>query len=86
MKLIATVVAIAVLLRSASAVLVAPGSDCEVQCGNVADSTTPADITCSKNAYDSTTAGAVFKKCIQCEAKSNYTSNNQSDVQWMLCT
>lgn len=73
------------LLNPALALLVTSGSDCDDQCGNVLDATTPADIVCDQDDYGSS-AGVVFENCLNCELTStHYTSNpNATDLQWML--
>ena len=78
------------LLRLSSAVLVAQDSPCSVNCGNVLSATPSDDIVCSKSDYDGT-AGTIFKNCVECEARSTYTTEAEdppasSDLQAMLCT
>lgn len=72
-------------LRPAVAILVAPGSACDQNCGNALDSTAPSDIVCNEMGYSTTTAGTVFESCIGCELNSAYMNNGQTDQQWMLC-
>ena len=81
----ARLAACAVLASSASAILVTDGSSCDDQCGNVLDATTGADIVCDQNNYGSS-AGIVYKNCMNCELTSTYYSTelNQTDQQWML--
>jgi hypothetical protein len=77
----------ALFTTSAHAILVAPSSQCAVQCGNVLTSTTGSDLTCSDSAYASTVAGQTFESCIACELNSTYVdpTTKQSDLQWLLC-
>ncbi|KAI1762813.1 hypothetical protein GGR53DRAFT_467961 [Hypoxylon sp. FL1150] len=78
----------AALLRSAAALLVANGSPCSTQCGNVLSSTTDDMIVCDESAYSTTTNGQVFEACIGCESTSSYSTTqgqqNVSDLQYML--
>lgn len=77
----------AFLAASSYAILVAPSSQCAVQCGNVLSSTSGSDVTCSDSAYAGTVAGQTFQNCIACELNSTYVdpTNKQSDLQWLLC-
>lgn len=72
------------LAPAASALLVAPGSPCATQCGNVLSSISGPDINCDANAYH-VNQGVVFKNCIDCQLTSTYVHQNQTDLQWMLC-
>lgn len=85
MRTTVTCAAFAALLRLSDAILVTQGSACDVQCGNSLSSTTSSDMTCDENAYKSSGAGTVFENCVKCELASDYTANNQTDLQWMLC-
>jgi hypothetical protein len=76
---------LAALLQPSSAILVARGSPCEKNCGNVLDATHSDDLVCDEGQYASTSAGAVFEGCTRCEMTSNYTANGQTDLQWMAC-
>jgi hypothetical protein len=77
----------ALFTASAHAILVAPSSQCAVQCGNVLSSTTSSDLTCSDSAYASSVTGQTFESCISCELNSTYVDpiTKQSDLQWLLC-
>ncbi|PNY23867.1 Uncharacterized protein TCAP_06189 [Tolypocladium capitatum] len=70
-------------LSAVQAVLVAPGSPCSTNCGNVLDSTSPDDVVCPQTGY-SAAVGQLFQGCVQCEMQSAYHANNDSDVQSML--
>jgi hypothetical protein len=72
------------LLDTALAVRVVPGSPCEKYCGNVLDNTVSTDITCNEKNYV-LSAGTVFEGCTTCELSSPYSANKQTDQQWMLC-
>jgi len=72
-------------LDAAHAILVTPASPCSVSCGNVLDSTTPADVQCDENAYASTSSGVVFSNCVRCELGSNFQRAGQTDLDAMLC-
>ncbi|KAI1100151.1 hypothetical protein F4804DRAFT_319809 [Jackrogersella minutella] len=78
----------AALWRASSALLVANGSPCGTQCGNVLSSTTPDMIVCDESAYSTTTNGQVFEACIGCETTSSYATTqgqqNVSDLEYML--
>ncbi|KAI0834649.1 hypothetical protein F5Y06DRAFT_278536 [Hypoxylon sp. FL0890] len=78
----------ATLWRASTAVLVANGSPCWTQCGNVPQSTTEDQIVCDQTAYSATSAGQVFQACVGCESTSSYTTTqgqqNVSDLQYML--
>src|SRR5271156_5291076 len=77
----------ALLATSAHALLVAPSSQCAVQCGNFLSSTSGSDITCSDSAYANTVAGSTFESCIACELNSTYVDpvTKQSDLASLLC-
>ncbi|KAB5575661.1 hypothetical protein GE09DRAFT_1053184 [Coniochaeta sp. 2T2.1] len=63
--------------------MVARGSPCETNCGNVLDATTSADLVCDERQYGSS-AGSVFQGCTRCELGSNYSSpDGHTDLQWM---
>lgn len=81
----ARLVAVAALATSAVAILVTDGSTCDTQCGNVLSATTDPDVVCNQNNYGSS-AGIVYKNCMNCELGSTYydTDTNQTDQQWLL--
>lgn len=73
------------------AILVSPGSPCASKCGNVLDATSPDDIVCGLDQYDSG-SGLVFKNCVGCQLTSSYVTESddfkngkESDLQWMIC-
>ncbi|UNI18960.1 hypothetical protein JDV02_005189 [Purpureocillium takamizusanense] len=76
-------IAVSLALPAAQAILVAPGSPCSTNCGNVLDSTSPADLVCSEKSYASP-AGQLFQGCVQCELQSSFHRDNKSDVESML--
>ncbi|KAI0024467.1 hypothetical protein F4780DRAFT_725538 [Xylariomycetidae sp. FL0641] len=80
--------ALAALLQNGLALLVADGSSCATQCGNVLDATTPADIVCTVPDIDTLSAGSVFKYCVNCESTSTYVTETgnrtESDLGSML--
>ncbi|OTA90244.1 hypothetical protein M434DRAFT_398122 [Hypoxylon sp. CO27-5] len=82
------VLAFAALWRASVAVLVANGSPCWTQCGNIPQSTSDDQIVCDETAYSTTSAGQVFQACVSCESTSPYTTvqgqQNVSDLQYML--
>lgn len=78
-------VAMGAVAPLAPALLVAPNSPCADQCGNVLTYDSGTDMTCSEEAYSTTTAGMVFENCINCQLNSRYAEQNQTDLQWMLC-
>ncbi|KAI1138643.1 hypothetical protein F5Y05DRAFT_45708 [Hypoxylon sp. FL0543] len=79
----------AALWRASAAVLVASGSPCWTQCGNVPQATTEDQVVCDESAYSGTSAGQVFQACVSCESTSSYMTTqgqtNVSDLQYMLC-
>jgi hypothetical protein len=77
----------ALLTASACAILVAPSSQCAVQCGNVLTSTSGSDLTCSDSVYASSVVGQTFESCITCELNSTYVDpvTKLSDLQALLC-
>jgi len=81
-----TLVLNSIFVLSSTAVLVAPGSQCAVSCGNVLSSTSPDDITCTDSTYASSSAGQVFQSCVSCEVTSTYVdeSTNQTDLEALL--
>ncbi|KAI1458498.1 hypothetical protein F4805DRAFT_141184 [Annulohypoxylon moriforme] len=80
--------AFAALWRITSSLLVANGSPCGTQCGNVLSSTTDDMIVCDESAYSTTSNGQVYEACIGCESTSTYSTvkgqQNTSDLQYML--
>lgn len=75
------------LLPSLScALLVAPNSPCSASCGNVLTSTSGAEITCLDQDYASTTYGATFETCVNCEIASTYVDpqSGMTDLQAAL--
>ncbi|KAI0377936.1 hypothetical protein F5Y04DRAFT_263085 [Hypomontagnella monticulosa] len=79
---------LAALWRAATALLVAHGSPCSRQCGNILEDTTPDMITCDEASYSSNSNGQVYEACVGCESTSSYTimqgGQNTSDLQYML--
>jgi hypothetical protein len=88
MQAIQRVLLLGALIRPAAALLVADGSHCATQCGNVLDATTDADIACTDGEYAGTSAGTVFRNCLTCEVASTYSDPQSlpaaSDLQSML--
>ncbi|KAJ9143725.1 Lpxtg-domain-containing protein [Pleurostoma richardsiae] len=76
-------VSTALAASSTTALLVAPASPCGTYCGNVLTSTTGSEITCDESQY-SASAGVVFESCTNCELSSTYSSQGQTDLQWLL--
>jgi len=72
-------------LSTATALLVVPGSNCAIQCGNVPQSNSAGDITCGDSSFSSV-AGQTFQNCISCEMNSTYVdyTSKQTDLQWLL--
>lgn len=83
MRLLTSFGVIAGVAGVANAVIVTPGSPCEMSCGNVLTSTEPDDLVCQQESYDDV-EGELFKTCVECEMRSNYSSEGQTDVQWSL--
>ncbi|KAI2641513.1 hypothetical protein GGS26DRAFT_585904 [Hypomontagnella submonticulosa] len=85
---ISRALAFAAFWRATTAVLVAHGSPCSRQCGNVLDSTTPEMIECKEASYSSNSDAQVYEACVGCESTSSYTimqgGKNTSDLQYML--
>jgi hypothetical protein len=71
----------------ATALLVAPNSNCAVQCGNVQNSVSGDQLTCDDSDYKSSIGGPTFQACIACELNSTYedAATKQTDLQWLLC-
>ncbi len=69
----------------ARAMLVTNGSPCDQNCGNVLSSTSGSDMDCDQSTFSSSSAGIVYQSCVDCELKSTYSNNNQTDLQWLLC-
>ena len=83
----------AFLVPPALALEVTPGSSCASFCLNdgktdtldpKASSTNATDITCRDEDYSSEEAGIKFRNCMQCLAKSNTTTDSESDLHWYL--
>ncbi|KAI4111607.1 MAG: hypothetical protein LQ339_000478 [Xanthoria mediterranea] len=72
------------LLSSASALRVVPGSSCTAACTKA--NITYGDITCYDQAYSSTVAGRSFKECVTCELDTITLDHNtnQTDLGWAL--
>ncbi|KAL1876883.1 hypothetical protein VTK73DRAFT_9036 [Phialemonium thermophilum] len=83
MRTTAASAAFAAFLGTSASIFVTDGSSCAIQCGNVADAITGADVVCDETQYGSQ-AGIVFENCIRCELGSNYTIGNRSDLQSLL--
>ncbi|CAJ2507525.1 Uu.00g087110.m01.CDS01 [Anthostomella pinea] len=75
------------------ALQVTPGSACAALClddpeGDALDpkssNTTPDDIVCTDEDYETSGAGIKYKNCIDCLQKSNATSGTESDTSWFL--
>ncbi|KAJ2904861.1 hypothetical protein MKZ38_007053 [Zalerion maritima] len=66
-----------------NALLVTDGSPCASKCGNVLDSDSPSDMSCSASEYEGS-AGVVFERCVNCELTSTYADGSETDLQWML--
>jgi hypothetical protein len=68
------------------ALLVAPNSPCADQCGNVLTDTSGAEISCNDGDYGSSTYGAAFVSCLNCELGSTYIDpeSKMTDLQAAL--
>ena len=75
---------LAAALPAAQAILVTPDSHCSTDCGNVLDSTSPDDVACTDNSFESG-AGQIFQGCLECEMSSNHSTSGLTDVQASLC-
>jgi hypothetical protein len=89
LRIITSFAAVGAMLPAAEAIVVAPSSPCSVNCGNVLDATTPADVVCKPDEYTGgydNGAGTVFQGCVQCELSSGYaTDSNYTDNMAALC-
>ncbi|KAK5993334.1 hypothetical protein PT974_06763 [Cladobotryum mycophilum] len=88
LRILTNLAIVGAALPAAEALLVAPGSPCASNCGNVLDSTSPNDVVCQArdytDGYNSDAAG-VFEGCVQCELESGYaTKDNYTDAMAML--
>ncbi|KAI8633271.1 hypothetical protein F5Y19DRAFT_417295 [Xylariaceae sp. FL1651] len=81
------------LLPCGIALQVTPGSTCAALCLDNPESdplnpnssnTTPSDITCTDQSYDTSTTGIKYKNCLDCLQKSNATSDTENDISWFL--
>lgn len=63
------------------------GSPCTDVCHQTSNETTPADIVCLDNDYNTTITGSNFQKCVECQLYSSYADNytGETDVLWGLC-
>jgi hypothetical protein len=79
-----------VLLNSPAPVVLGlkttPGSPCTDVCGTTTN-TTSSEITCLDQAYNQSSVGQDFEKCISCQLDSEFHDANtgESDVNWALC-
>lgn len=89
LRILTSFAAVGAMLPAAEAIIVAPNSPCSVNCGNVLDATTPADVVCKPDEYTGgydNGAGTVFQGCVQCELNSGYaTDGNYTDNMAALC-
>ncbi|KAG6040326.1 hypothetical protein E4U41_000883 [Claviceps citrina] len=76
--------AAAAVLPTAQAILCPSGSQCAVNCGNVLAATSPDDLVCEQQAFQSNPTGQVFSSCVDCQRSSAYHRGNDSDIQTML--
>lgn len=78
------------ILSSAFALEVVPGSNCTAACTRhfLRINTTGDDISCYDQDYNSSVAGTAFKDCVTCELESLTLDHqtNQTDLGWALCT
>ncbi|KAH6684370.1 hypothetical protein B0J14DRAFT_572732 [Halenospora varia] len=83
--LIPALVLLTTFTTSSTALQALGNSPCAIQCGNVLESTTGADIACNDGDFGST-PGSVFKTCVSCQLSSKYVdpTNKQTDLQWGL--
>ncbi|CAL8576780.1 hypothetical protein XPA_002645 [Xanthoria parietina] len=77
-------ISLLLLLSSASALRVVPGSSCTAACTKA--NITYGNITCYDQAYSSTVAGRAFKDCVTCELDTITLDHNtnQTDLGWAL--
>lgn len=92
--ILSTVMALAVLGRSAVALQVTPNSPCSSFCIDSKDldfsdpnssTTTNDDITCYDKEFSSTLAGQKFQRCMSCLQDSSFSQGTESDQSWFLC-
>ncbi|KAI1824631.1 hypothetical protein F4861DRAFT_247269 [Xylaria intraflava] len=96
-SLSASSLVVVLLLRSVIALEVTPGSSCAVLCLDNPESnpndpksstTTPDDIVCADDEYNTASPGIKFQNCLSClqtsNATDNATSNTESDTSWFL--
>ena len=88
-----SLLALLVLLRSALALQVTPGSPCAALCMDDEDNdpfsaesstTNTTDIVCQDSLYSETDEGAKFKSCLECLQKSDKTNGTEADNYWLL--
>lgn len=77
-------VALGAITTRSNALKVASGSPCSTDCGNVLASTSADEISCSKTDYTTSSAGVVFRNCVNCELTSTFVNSRETDTQWML--
>lgn len=81
---------ISLILSSALALQVVPGSNCTAACTEhfTRTQTRGSDITCYDQDYNTTVAGNAFRDCVTCELESITFDHrtNQTDLGWALCT
>ncbi|KAI0392656.1 hypothetical protein F5Y17DRAFT_352570 [Xylariaceae sp. FL0594] len=85
--------ALASLFQRVVALEVTPGSTCAALCLDkpASDSndprsstTTPHDIACTDDDYNTSPHGIKFQNCIECLRRSNATSETENDTSWFL--
>ncbi|KAI1084263.1 hypothetical protein F5B20DRAFT_524202 [Whalleya microplaca] len=93
MSIIALLFSVLLLRYHAFALQVTPGSTCAAVCLDNPESdpldprssnTSPSDIICDDDGYDTDGTGIKYKNCINCLQKSNATSGSENDALWFL--
>ena len=86
-------IGLAFYTESTTALTVAAGSECEAACassGSLGDghltATSPSDIVCHDDEYDTTEKGRSLKACVTCLKDSEHVNGTDSDLSALLCT
>lgn len=73
--------------RSSHGLQVTPNSPCQSKCNAGGAATTESSIVCLDSDYSSTSSGAHFQECVECELGSSAANptTGTTDIMWALC-
>lgn len=85
-RLLVILLAVVLLHNPVFALRTTSGSPCANVCGTTTN-TTADEVSCLDQAYNQSSTGKNFEKCVSCQLDSEFYDANtgQSDVNWGLC-